>query len=119
MKKITLLFMLFLMSTSIANATTNSNWGFSDPNMKKSSINEALKMKDDSFVVIQGNIVKRITNDKYMFKDSTGTITVEIDDEKWTGISANTKDKLELAGEIERKFNTVELDVDTIRKINK
>ena len=54
--------MLFLMSTSIANATTNSNWGFSDPNMKKSSINEALKMKDDSFVVIQGNIVKRITN---------------------------------------------------------
>ena len=119
MKKLASLFILFLMSTNLANATTNSSWGFSDPNIKKTSISEALKMKDNSFVVIQGNIIKRITNDKYMFKDSTGMITVEIDDEKWTGISADTKDKLELAGEIERKFNTVELDVDTIRKINK
>ena len=42
-----------------------------------------------------------------------------IDRDKWGGISSDTKDLLELTGEIEKKKNSVELDVDTIRKATK
>ena len=76
-----------------------------------------LKMSNNSYVSVQGNIIKRISDDKYSFKDSTGTITVEIDDDKWGGVNANTQDKLELIGEVEKKYNSVELDVDSVRKL--
>ena len=83
------------------------------------SIQEALKQPDDSYVTIQGNIVKKLSSDKYLFKDASGTITVEIDHEKWGNIEASEKDTLELTGEIERKFNSIHLDVDTVKKLNK
>ena len=51
------------------------------------------------------------------FKDSTGTITVEIDDDKWGDVKAGTEDKLELVGEVEKKYNSTELDVDSVRKL--
>lgn len=92
--------------------------GFQDNNGTKTSITEALKMSDNSYVTVQGNIVKRLSEDKYQFKDSTGTMTVEIDKDKWGGISVNTQDKLELTGEIEKKFNSAILDVDTVTKIS-
>ena len=85
----------------------------------KYSIQDALKQPDNSFVTIQGNIVKKLSSDKYLFKDTTGTITVEIDNEKWGNIEASEKDTLELTGEIERKFNSIHLDVDTVTKLSK
>ena len=85
----------------------------------KVSIQEALKLPDDSYVTVQGNIVKRLSSEKYLFKDASGTITVEIDDDKWGAVVAGEADKLELTGEVERKLNSVHLDVDTVKKINK
>ena len=116
MKKLSLLLSLFIVMTSFAYA---SNIGFQDGGASKVSVLDALKMKDDGFVTVQGNIVKRISDDKYTFKDSTGSITVEIDNEKWNGIAVNPTDKLELTGEIEKKLNSTILDVDTVTKISK
>ena len=42
---------------------------------------------------------------------------VEIDEDKWGGVTAGTQDKLELIGEVEKKYNTTELDVDSVRKL--
>ena len=82
-------------------------------------VSKALKMNDNSYVTIQGNLLKRISDDKYLFKDATGTITVEIDDEKWMGQAVNTKDTLELTGEIEKKINSIILEVDSVTKVIK
>jgi len=87
-------------------------------NYKKTSVAEALKMNDDERVTIQGNIVSKISNDKYTFKDSTGTMTVDIDNDKWSGIASNTKETLEISGEIEKKLNSTELDVEHVRKVS-
>ena len=117
MKKIFLIISLvFIASSSVLAA---HNVGFQDNETSKATIKESLKMNDDSYVTIQGNIVKRISDDKYSFKDSTGTITVEIDTEKWAGQSVNMSDTLELTGEIEKKFNSTILDVDTVKIIRK
>ena len=78
MKKICLVLVSFLMiiSTSVFAV------GFHDDSEGKiSTISEALKMKDDSYVTIQGNIEKKLSSDKYLFRDSTGTMTVEIDED--------------------------------------
>ena len=75
-------------------------------------------MNDDERVTIQGTILNKISNDKYTFKDSTGTMTVDIDNDKWSGIASNTKDTLEISGEIEKKLNSTELDVEHIRKVS-
>ena len=115
MKKFLSIFMIIGITTSIVFAAQG---GFRDSaNPKKVTISEISKMSNNSYVSVQGNIVKRISDDKYTFKDATGTITVEIDDDKWGGISAGTQDKLELIGEVEKKYNTTEIDVDSVRKL--
>ena len=115
MKKVLAVLLLAGISASVAFAAQG---GFKDSvNPKKSTVAEVLKMNNNAYVSIQGNIIKRISDDKYSFKDSSGTITVEIDDDKWGGVTAGTQDKLELIGEVEKKYNATELDVDTVRKL--
>ena len=80
-------------------------------------IKEALRMRDESYVTVRGNIVKRLTDDKYLFRDSTGEIVVDIDNEDWGGVTAGPQDTLELSGEIDRDFNKVEIDVGMVRKV--
>lgn len=113
MKKI---FIVTLLSCFyVSNAFAGGFIGQTD----KTSVSEALKRTDDSYVTIEGNIIKRISSDKYLFKDTTGTITVEIDNEKWGNADVSEKDTLELTGEIERKFNSVYLDVDSVKKLSR
>ena len=115
MKKLALFLLLGIVTAGASFATQEGQ----TCQFKSATISEALKMNDDTKVTIRGNIVDKLSKDKYTFKDSTGTITVDIDNDKWGGIASNTKDSLELSGEIERKTNVVELDVDTVRKVSK
>ena len=115
MRKVFSVLLLVGISAGIAFAAQG---GFKDSvTARKSTVSEILKMNNDAYVSVQGNIVKRISGDKYSFKDSTGTMTVEIDDDKWGNVTAGTQDKLELIGEVEKKYNSTELDVDTVRKL--
>ena len=45
------------------------------------TVKAALEAADDTPVVLQGTIVKRIKGDIYEFRDATGSMKVEIDDE--------------------------------------
>ena len=117
MKKLSSLMLIMFMSAGFVFADSNGGYFNENPFNKKMTIEEALKQKDNSYVTIKGNIVKRISGDTYIFKDSTGTITVEIDANKWQGQFANKKDKFELSGEIERDFDFIKLDADNVRKL--
>ncbi len=114
MKKFAVLSLLLFVSASLAMA---NNVGFNNTNVQKMSVTDALKMSDNSYVSVEGSILKKLTNDKYLFKDSTGTMTVEIDNDRWAGISADTKDILILNGEIEKKMGSTCLDVDSVQKV--
>ena len=81
-------------------------------------IKNVLKMRDDATVTIRGKIVKRLSEDKYLFKDSTGQIIVEIDYENWCGVTASPKDTLELSGEVDRDFNKIKVEVFSVKKID-
>ena len=83
-----------------------------------STVKQALAAKDDTKVQVKGYVVKATGDEKYQFRDATGTITVDIDDDLWQGkpIAANTP--VTLIGEVDVDYKPtkrVEIDVDAVK----
>lgn len=66
---------------------------------------------DDAWVTVRGNIIRKLSKDKYLFKDSTGEIVVEIDSKYWLGVEVDENDVVELSGEVDKDAFKVKLDV--------
>ena len=88
--------------------------GFQGPGLQPSSVAEALKLNDDTPVVLVGQIEKSLGGEKYLFKDASGSVTVEIDNEDWRGVNVTPKDTIVLQGEVDKDFFKTEIDVDSV-----
>lgn len=97
--------------------TSQQGGGFTGPNGSKATVESAKSLRDDAWVTLSGNIVERISDDTYSFKDATGTINVDIDQKRWKGLSVGPQDKVEIQGEVDKDWNSVEIDVKEIRKV--
>jgi len=89
--------------------------GFTGPSTVV-TVKQAKSMKDDEKVTLRGTIESHIGGDKYIFKDASGTIEIEIDDRRWAGQTISATDRVEIFGEIDTDWNSVEIDVKRIRK---
>lgn len=99
-------------------AQTNPQGGFTGPSITTATtIEQAKDMGDDTYVVLQGTIEQSLGDEKYMFKDSTGTIKIEIDNEDWNGLSVAPTDVVEIKGEVDKGWTSVEIEVDEISKV--
>ncbi|MBM7062441.1 NirD/YgiW/YdeI family stress tolerance protein [Pseudomonas sp. UL073] len=78
------------------------------------TVSAAQAAADDTPVALTGQIVKRIKGDKYEFKDATGSIQVEIDDDEWPANSVSETAKVRLTGEVEHELTGREIDVDRL-----
>jgi uncharacterized protein (TIGR00156 family) len=76
---------------------------------------EVAKLPDDAEVRLVGYIVKNVGDEKYEFRDETGTIMVEIDDDDWNGVEVTPEQRVEITGEVDQEWQKTELDVDTIK----
>ena len=92
--------------------------GFQGPNGSVTTVESAKSLRDDTWVTLRGNIVERISDDLYVFKDASGTINVDIDHKRWNGVTVTPKDTVEIQGEVDKDWNSVEIDVKQIRKVN-
>lgn len=110
MKKVILTSIAVLVSGSVFAA-------FIDNNNTVSTVSEALKMRDDSLVTLEGNIQKKLHKDKYLFADKTGEITIEIDKEDWHGIDVTPQNIVQIHGEIEKDWFSTEVEVDSVKII--
>lgn len=88
-----------------------------EPHRGVVTVEMAKTLPDDVDVVLQGNIERHIRKEYYVFRDATGSITVEIDDDAWRGFVIGPQDKVEIVGEIDRDFNSIKVEVDYIRKL--
>ena len=70
-------------------------------------------------VILQGNIQKKVGDELYLFSDGNDTIMVEIDDDDWNGLSIGPNDVVEISGEVDKGWTSIEIDVDQIKKVNK
>ena len=100
------------------SATQSQAGGFQGPNGSVTTVESAKSLRDDTWVTLRGNIVERISDDLYVFKDASGTINVDIDHKRWNGVTVTPKDTVEIQGEVDKDWNSVEIDVKQIRKVN-
>ena len=126
MKKVLLssVLVLSLFGAGFQDAKTPANQenygGFTGPQAQgANTVAGALKARDDTMVTLKGNIIRQVAHEKYEFKDSTGVIIVEIDDDKWYGLSVGPNDVVEIYGEVDSEiYRKNEIDVKFIKKVN-
>ena len=107
---------LGLSTSALASGFTGPQQagGFQGPGLAPSSVAEALKLNDDTPVVLVCQIEKSLGDEKYLFKDASGSVTVEIDNEDWRGVTVTPKDTIVIQGEIDKDFFKTEIDVDSV-----
>ena len=82
------------------------------------SVKEALKLNDDTKVVLEGKVKSHIKSDKYEFADKNGdTIVVEIDNNKWDNVTANEDTLLRIRGEVDKDLTKTKIDVDSVEVV--
>ncbi|WP_153914747.1 YgiW/YdeI family stress tolerance OB fold protein [Shewanella sp. TC10] len=131
MKKLLVCGVLFASTTAIAspsegftdnvvsptaNTSIKQAGGFIGPSRGEvNTAAKALEAKDDTPAVLTGYIVESLGDEEYRFKDDSGEIVVEIDNDNWKGISATPETKLTLLGEIDSEWTSTSIDVDVVR----
>ncbi|MDR1577102.1 MAG: NirD/YgiW/YdeI family stress tolerance protein [Deltaproteobacteria bacterium] len=88
--------------------------GFSGPSEAFTTVDRALKLPDNASVVLKGHIIRHLGKDRYIFRDETGEINVDIDSDKWRGQLVKPEVTVEIKGEIDKDRNNVEVEVDQI-----
>ncbi len=120
MKKLLMLSALsIVLSAGSVSAQYVERGGFKDPATIVNTVAELKHLRDDSYVVLEGKIEKRLGKEEYLFADSTGSITVEIDDDEWRGVSVGPQDTVEIIGELDKGIISDEIDVKQIRLLEK
>ncbi len=128
MKKMSIVAILCVMSFGSAFAdfqgpsapdavATNPKGGFVSGTETIVTVKQVNEMRDDVPVIIKGQIVQRMGDEKYLFEDSTGAITVEIDEDNWRGQTISPTDTVKLYGEVDRGIFKTEVDIDYVEKL--
>ncbi len=99
-------------------AKDNNKGGFVEETISIVSVADAKNMKDDAYVVLQGTIQQNLGDENYLFKDDSGTVVIEIDDDDWNGVTVGPQDVVIIKGQVDKGWTNVEIDVDEISKVN-
>lgn len=93
-----------------------ANGGFSGP-VSGAMADTAAKAKglaDDAPVALTGNIESQVAGkkDKFIFRDATGQIRVEIDKKVFAGRTVTPQDTVKISGKVDKDFGEdAEIDV--------
>lgn len=80
------------------------------------TIAAAKKANEDTPVSLTGYITQQISDDDFYFKDSTGEIKIEIDDDVWENRTITPKDRITIEGKVDDGKNGNTIDVYRIIK---
>lgn len=73
---------------------------------------------DDEDVTIQGHLLRKLGDEKYVFSDGSGEIVAEIDDDDFPREPIDEKTKVELVGEVDTsRQRPPEIDVERVRVV--
>ncbi|MDR1301901.1 MAG: NirD/YgiW/YdeI family stress tolerance protein [Treponema sp.] len=119
MKKKTalLVFMIALVVTGIVGAEGLKRGGYTGPSsVSISKASEVKTMPHDADVVLEGRIESYLGNEKYLFNDGSGTVILEIDNDEWNGLEVGADDVVIIYGEVDKKLQRIEIEVEKIEK---
>ena len=105
--------------SATATQTQTQQGGFVDNDANLTTAQKVKDMKDDNWVKLRGTITERLSDDRYTFRDESGTVTVEIDNKHWNGQTITPQDKVELQGKVDKEWNDLDIAVKQVIKRNK
>ena len=91
--------------------------GFRGPSAEVTTVAEARTLRDDTPVILRGRIERYLGNERYLFSDDTGSMTIEIERKVWGSLSVDENDLVEISGEIDRDRNRIEVEVVRITRL--
>ncbi|MDR0684143.1 MAG: NirD/YgiW/YdeI family stress tolerance protein [Spirochaetaceae bacterium] len=116
---ITSVILLFTALSANAQGFVEPGVGTTSRQVKTVTVSQAKALPEDSLVILTGNIVASLGDEKYTFRDSTGDITIDIDRDLWIllGLSVGANDSVEIRGDIDIEGRIAEIDVRYLRKL--
>jgi uncharacterized protein (TIGR00156 family) len=81
------------------------------------TVSAARNLPGDTNVILHGNIIRELGNERYVFRDNTGEITVEIRRSVLQEITVKESDYVEIHGSIDVNRLRTEIGVRRIRKL--
>lgn len=72
---------------------------------------------DDSWVTLEGKLVKHLGGENYLLRDASGEVEVEIDGDVWRGQAVGPNDTIRLYGEVDHSWNRVEVEAKRLEKV--
>ncbi|MEC6883827.1 MULTISPECIES: NirD/YgiW/YdeI family stress tolerance protein [Photobacterium] len=102
------------------NAVATQQQGFSGPSVGLKTVKAVLDagmFSDDTPVTLTGHITNSLGDEHYQFTDGTGSITIDIDHDKWFGAQVTPQTKITIQGEIDQEFNHTAIDVNHVRVV--
>lgn len=82
------------------------------------TVSKAKTLADETGVTLTGTIVKHIAGDHYEFKDKTGSIIIEVDDDLAKGWELKAGDKVRIVGEVDtHRMKLTDIEVLQIERV--
>ncbi|MCK3655606.1 hypothetical protein A4G19_07540 [Pasteurellaceae bacterium Macca] len=117
MKKLFVITSLLVASTAMAGFNGNSvPAGYQGKSKGTTTVAQAKRAAEDTYVALEGRITTQLGHERYTFQDKTGSITVEIDNDKWHGLNISPKDTVVIYGEVDKDLSRTKIDVKRINK---
>jgi uncharacterized protein (TIGR00156 family) len=112
--KVSALSLLTLMSiSSFAMAAYNGPQG-----QGTMSVAQLKNLADDSWVTLEGRLIQYLGDDNYIFRDASGQVKVEVDQDVWRGVNVGPNDLIRIYGELDHNWNRAKVDVESLTKIS-
>ena len=120
MKKFLFAFLCLAITQNALAKETKKGFIFIPENVVIETVENVKNKADETFVYMQGQIIKSLGDDKYAFTDKTGEIILEIDNDEFNGVTVTAGEFIEISGEVDKeKTKPTEVDVKSIKKLNK
>ena len=101
---------LLIGTTLLLSLTANAEFIGEGGTTEVTTIKNAIELTDDSRVIVEGHLVKKLKNELYLFKDSSGEVEMEIDDEDFRHIKISSDDKVRITAEVDNDWTTTSLE---------
>ncbi len=83
----------------------------------KVSVAQLKEVADDQWVTLEGKLVKHLGGENYLFRDASGEVEVEVDEEVWRGTEVGPEDLIRVRGEVDHSWNKTEVEVEQLEKV--
>ncbi|MBU9856499.1 YgiW/YdeI family stress tolerance OB fold protein [Rahnella bonaserana] len=82
---------------------------------KESTIKRVINNDKNTWVTLEGNIIKKTGEEHYTFRDKTGIIPIILKDDKWDGQKVTPKDLVSISGRLTKEKGQNVIQVEHIR----